>query len=110
MDLTQLIPVGGIAAIVVLIGVVVVWKLVKDKRSGFPPQDERTLKITGKAATYSLLIGVYFMIGLTWVLFIGKMLLGYAVLEAMPALIISALVLSLSFLGLRWYLGKKGDL
>ena len=109
MDLTRLIPVGGIAAIVVLVGVVVVWRIVKDRRSGFPPQDERTQKITGKAATYSLVIGVYFMLGLLWVLFIGKQFLGYAVLEAMSSLIISSLVFGLSFIGLRWYLGRKGD-
>jgi len=110
MDLTQLIPVGAIAAIVVLVGVVVVWKMVRDRKSGYPIQDERTQKINGKAALYSLLIGVYFMLGLLWVLLIGEMLLDYAVLDAMPALIMSSLVFSLSFIGLRWYLSRKGDL
>ena len=109
MDLTQLIPVGGIAFIVVLVGVVLVWRLFKDRRLGYPPQDERTRKVTGKAATYSLLIGVYFMLGLSWVLLVGNWFLGYPLLEAMPALIMSSLVFSLSFIGLRWYLGRKGD-
>ncbi|UCE29244.1 MAG: DUF2178 domain-containing protein, partial [Candidatus Bathyarchaeota archaeon] len=61
MDLTQLIPVGGIvaivgliAAIVGLVGILVVWKIVKDRRSGFPVADERTQKVNGKAAYYAL--------------------------------------------------------
>lgn len=100
----------GILAIIVLIGILVVWRIVKDKKSGFPAADERTQRISGKAATYSLFIGIYFMMGLLWVLLIGEMLLDYVVLEAMPALIMSELVLSLSFIVLRWYLGRKGDL
>lgn len=110
MDLTQLIPVGGIAVIVVLVGIVVVWKIVKDRRSGFPVADERTLKVNGKAAYYALLIGVYFMLALLWIHFLGKNFLGLPGLEAGYALIASSLVFSLGFLGLRWYFNRKGDL
>ncbi len=110
MDLTGLIPIGGIAVIIILIGVAVVWKIVKERRSGDPLKDERTQKINGKAAFYSFFIGLYFMLGLLWVLFIGKIVVGYVILEATPALIISTLVFSLSFLGLRWYFNRKGDI
>jgi len=109
-DLVWSVVSVGILAIIVLVGILVVWRIVKDKKSGFPAADERTQRISGKAATYSLFIGIYFMMGLLWVLLIGEMLLDYAVLEAMPALIMSELVLSLSFIVLRWYLGRKGDL
>ncbi|MCP8323575.1 MAG: DUF2178 domain-containing protein [Candidatus Methylarchaceae archaeon HK02M2] len=105
-----LISIAGIAIIAILVGIVAVWKIVKERRSGDPLQDERTQKINGKAAYYTVIIGVYFMLGLSWVLFIGKIVLGYIILEAMPALIISTLVFILSFLGLRWYFNRKGDI
>ncbi len=116
MDLTQLIPVGGIAAIVgliaaivVLAGILAVWKRVKDRRSGFPVADERTQKVNGKAAYYALFIGVYFMLALLWIHFLGKTFFGFPGFEAGYALVASSLVFILWFLGLRWYFNRKVD-
>ena len=99
-----------IAAIIVSLGIIVVWKMVKDRRSGFPVADERTQRANGKAAYYALLIDAYFMLALLWIHFLGKSILGWPGLEAGYALIASTLVLSLGFLGLRWYFSRKGDL
>jgi uncharacterized membrane protein len=99
----------GIAAIVVLLGILLVWKMHKDRKSGFPVRDERTTKITGRAATYALYIGSYFIIALLFILIIGKEFYGLPEIDAGYPLIASLLVFNLTFLGLRWYFNRKSD-
>jgi hypothetical protein len=108
MDLWPIVSIG-IIAIIVLIGVLLAWKIVKDRRSGYPRQDERTQRITGKAATYSLYIGSYFMIVLLYVYIAGRELLGYYLFDAGYALVATVLVQSVALLVLRWYFERKGD-
>jgi len=93
-----------------LIGAWVVLRRFHEKKSGFPTQDERTLKINGIAATYSLYIGTYFMVVLLLVLIIGEEFLGLPDFGAGPVLIASLLAFDVAFLALRWFLGRKGDL
>jgi len=99
----------GIAAIIVLLGILLVWKIYKDRKSGFPVRDERTSKITGKVATYALYIGSYFIIALLFMFIIGTEFYGLPELEAGYPLIASLLMYNVSFLVLRWYLGRKGE-
>jgi uncharacterized membrane protein len=99
----------GIAAIIVLLGVLLVWKIIKDRRRGYPREDERTQRINGKAAFYSLYLGMYFMIALLWVYIMGRELLGYYLFDVGYALVASVLVQSVLMLVLRWYFGRKGD-
>jgi uncharacterized membrane protein len=99
----------GIAAIIVLLGILLVWKMHKDRQSGFPVRDERTTKITGRAATYALYIGSYFIIALLFILIIGKEFYGLPEIDAGYPLIASLLVFNLTFLGLRWYFNRKSD-
>jgi hypothetical protein len=111
-DLTWLIPSYGILLIIILIGIFVVLRLVKERRSGFPAGDERTQKIMGKAATVALYIGMYFTLALLAANLIGNELYGtYGSFfpEAGYALIASLLVYSVSFIILRWYFGRKAD-
>lgn len=100
---------GGIVIVIALLGVFAVWRIVKERRSGFPSQDERTRRITGKASTYALVIGQYFIIALLAVNLINEVFYDSPAFEAGYALIASLLVSSLSFLGLRLYFGRKGD-
>ena len=99
----------GIAAIIVLLGILLVWKMHKDRKSGFPVRDERTTKITGRAATYALYIGSYFIIAFLFILIIGKEFYGLPEIDAGYPLIASLLVFNLTFLGLRWYFNRKSD-
>ena len=99
-----------IPALLLLIGAWGIWRRLQDKKSGFPAQDERTLKITGKAATYALYVGSYFMIALLLMLIVGQEFFGLPDFGAGPVLIASLLVFSVTFLVLRWYLERKGDL
>lgn len=109
VDLPWPLMSGGILATIILIGVLVVWRILKDRRSGFPAQDERTQKVTGKAATYAFYIGSYFMLGLMAANFLNWELRGAPLLDAGYALLISILVNSLTYIGLRWYFNRKGD-
>ena len=101
---------GGILVTIVLIGIFAVWRLLKEKRSGFPLKDERTQKIMGTAATYAFYIGSYFMLALMGVNLLNQEFTGAPLLETGYALLISVLVKSLSFLGIQAYLSRKGDL
>jgi len=98
-----------IASLAVIIGIVTIWRVRRERKSGFPRSDERTSRITGKAAFYSLYIGLYFMIAVLIVLLVGKEFFGFPDLDAMPALNSSILVFSVSFLVLQWYFNRKGD-
>jgi cytochrome b561 len=98
-----------IVAIGVLVGIFVVWRKLEDRKSGFPAQDERTKKVTGKAATYAFFIGSYFMVALMIANLINLELTGLPLLEVGYALVIPLLVQSLAFLGLRLYFDRKGE-
>jgi len=99
----------GILATIVLLGVLVVWKTLREMRSGFPLKDERTRIVTGRAATYAFYFGSYFMIALMLMNILSREFRGAPLLDAGYALVISVLVQSLSFIGLRLYFSRKGD-
>jgi len=99
----------GIFATIFLIGVYAIWKILKEKRLGFPAKDERTKKITGIAATYAFYIGLYFMAALLLTNILNIELLGVPLIDAGDALIASILVNSLTFLIVHWYFNRKGD-
>jgi inner membrane protein involved in colicin E2 resistance len=99
----------GIAVLIVIIGVLFVWMIRKDRKSGFPSTDERTQRITGKAATYALIIGNYFAIALMFILIYGEELYNLQNVDAGYMLIAVLLVSNVSFLILRWVFGRKGD-
>ena len=108
-NIPWLVASGGILATIMLIGIFVVWRLLKERRSGFPLKDERTQKITGTAATYAFYLGSYFMLALMGVNLLNLEFTGAPLLETGYALLISVLVQSLSFLGIQTYLHIKGD-
>ena len=98
-----------ILAIIVLLGILLIWRVLKDRRSGFPAQDERTRKLTGKATYYAFYIGSYFMIALMAANILNQELAGAPLLDAGYALAISVLVQSLSYLGCWWYFNRTGE-
>jgi hypothetical protein len=99
----------GILAIIVLLGVFSIWRMTRELRSGFPLRDERTQVITGRAATYAFYIGSYFMIALMLMNLLSREFRGEYLLDAGYALVISVLVQSLTFMGVRLYFERKGD-
>jgi len=100
------------AVLVLLIGVLVLWKVHRDKKSGYPVNDERTIKISGKAAIGTYYISLAFMISLLLFIIFGTEFLGQLLpeLEARWAIISIMLVNGISYALLSWYYSRKGDL
>ena len=99
----------GILALIILIGVLVLWKTLKDKKSGEPLADERTRKLNWKAGYYAMFMGQYFILAFMWVTFVGREFFGMPDIEAGYPMIAALLVSSVSFLVLRWHFGRKGE-
>ena len=109
-DFTWPIISTGILALMILIGVLVLWKTLKDKKSGLPLADERTQKLNWKAGYYAMFMGQYFILAYLLVNIVGREFFGMPEIEAGYPMIAALLVSSVSFLVLRWYLGRKGEL
>ena len=99
----------GILATIVLLGVYAIWKIQKELRSGFPLKDERTLRISGKAAYYAFHIGSYFMLALMLGNILSSELRGVFLLDGWYALIYSIIAQSLMYLGFRAYFERKEE-
>ena len=108
-DFTWLIASGGILALIILIGILVIWKTLKEKKSGFPLADERTKKLNWKAGYYAMFMGQYFILAYLLVNIIGREFFGMPEIEAGYPMIAALLVSALSFLVLRWHFGRKGE-
>ena len=98
------------AVLVLLVGVFVLWKLHKDRKSGYPTNDERTIKIRGKAAIGTYWISLAFMISLALFIIFGNEFLALPELDAGWAIIAIMLVTGISNALLSWYYSRKGDL
>ena len=98
------------AVLVLIFGAFVLWKIHKDKKAGYPNNDERTLKISGRAAMGSYYISLSFMVSLLFFIIFGKEFLDLPELEAGWAIIAIMLVMGISFGLLSWYFSRKGDL
>jgi hypothetical protein len=81
----------------------------KELRSGFPLKDERTQKISGKAAYYAFHLGCYFMIALLLLNILSREFRGVYLLDGWYALNFSIIVQSLMYLGFRYYYERKED-
>jgi len=99
----------GILALIILIGVLVLWKTLKDKKSGYPLSDERTQHLNGKAAYYAMFICQYFIIAYLLVDIVGREFFGMPEIEAGYPMIAALLVSSVSFLVLRLYFDRKEE-
>ena len=108
-DFTWPIVSTGILALMILIAALVLWRRLKDKKSGFPLADERTRKLNWKAAYYAMFMGQYFILAYLLVNIVGREFFGMPEIEAGYPMIAALLVSSVSFLVLRWHFGRKGE-
>jgi len=96
------------AVIIILVAIFVIWKVQKEKKAGYPFQDERTSKIQGKAALGTYYINLAFLVSIMlWNIF-GNEFLSLPELETGYAVIAIMLVNGISFALLSWYYAKKG--
>lgn len=108
-DFTWPIISVGILALLILIPVLVIWKKLKDKKSGYPLQDERTRTLSWKAGYYAMFMGQYFIVAYLLGNIVAREFFGMPEIEAGYPMIAALLVSSVSFLVLRWYFGRKGE-
>jgi len=73
----------------------------QDKKAGFPPKDERTIYVEGRAAHYTFIISGWFLVGLIWYNGFGVSVFGLPELNAVQALAASILVMAAIYAGLR---------
>jgi UDP-N-acetylmuramyl pentapeptide phosphotransferase/UDP-N-acetylglucosamine-1-phosphate transferase len=97
------------AVIIILLAVFMIWMVRKNKKAGYPMQDERTSKIQGKAALGTYYISLAFMVSLMLCNIFGNEFLNLPELEAGWAVIAIMLVNGISFALLSWYYAKKGE-
>jgi len=96
------------AAVIILVAIFVIWKVQKEKKAGYPMQDERTSKIQGKAALGTYYITLAFIVSIMlWNIF-GNEFLSLPELETGWTVIAIMLVMGFSFGLLSWYYAKKG--
>jgi uncharacterized membrane protein HdeD (DUF308 family) len=84
----------------------ILYWVIKEWRAGIPIADERSQLVDGKAAKLTLIVGIYFMMALTFY-DIAAQFITLPTKNAAIYLAASAMFL-LSFFGLsRWYYGKR---
>ena len=100
---------GGILLTIIVTGIIFAWRTIRELKSGYPLQDERTRMIRGRSATFAFYIGIYFMVALM----IGNIIYietqGNPILDAGYALDISVLVQSITFLAASYYFKRLED-
>ena len=96
------------AVLMLLVAFFVLWKVRKERKSGFPLKDERTAKISGKAAIGTYYINLAFMISLGLFIIFGTEFLDLPKLDAGWAIIAIMLVSGISYGLLSLYYSRKG--
>ena len=98
------------AVIIILLAIFMIWMVRRNKKSGYPMQDERTAKIQGKAALGTYYITLAFMVSiLLWNIFGNEFITFLPELEVGWTVIAIMLVSGISFGLLSWYYAKKGE-
>ena len=97
------------AALIFLVAIFTIWVVQKNKKEGYPMQDERTSKIQGKAALGTYYINLVFMVSLLILNIVGNEFLSLPELETGWTVISLMLVSGFSFALLSWYYAKKGE-
>jgi uncharacterized membrane protein len=84
----------------------VFYWIMQERRKGVPIADERSQLIDGKAAKLTLIVGVYFMLALTFY-DIAAQFISLPTRNAAIYLAASAMFLIFCFLFTRWYYGRS---
>ena len=103
----QMTPV--IVTLIVTIGIYALWKLIKEKRSGFTLADERTAKIQGKAATVSFTIGAWYLILLNFYNMYRIIYQGLDELSSMLVINSAVILMGITHMVLIAYFNRKED-
>jgi uncharacterized membrane protein len=96
-----------IAVLIVAIGAYAVWRNVKERRSGFPLQDERTIRIQGKAANVAFFLGTWYLILLNFYNMYRIEFQGLEELGSMPVIDSAVILMGVGYIALYAYFNRK---
>ena len=102
------VPVIGLT--IISVAIYTIWIITKSKKSGFPLEDERTTKISGKAYQAGFLIGAYYLITLNFYNIINIEFLGGKQLESLLVINSALIIMGITVIVLKKYLERKEDL
>lgn len=101
----------GIPLIAVIIVLIAVWRMRRvalERKAGFPLKDERTLKIQGRAASYAIQVGSWYMILLLFYNMYIIEVLGRPEMSSLPVLNSTIIIMNVTYLVLqRYFAGKE---
>lgn len=101
----------GIPLIGLIIVIVAAWRMrsaIQERKAGFPTRDERTMKIQGRAASYAIQVGSWYMILLLFYNMYIIEVLGWSELGSMPTLNSTIIIMNVTYLVLqRYFAGKE---
>ncbi len=105
-DTGWLIVSGGILVLTVVIGIVGLWIMLKEKRSGFAISDERSQQLNWKSAYYAMYMYQYFILTFLFFNIFGREFFGMGEIEAGYPMIAALLVSVISFVIIRRYIDR----
>jgi hypothetical protein len=108
MDLwTLAVPLVGL--LIVALAFFMLWRITRSKKTGIPIEDERTIKISGKAYQAGFLIGAIYLAALNFYNLISIEFLGGEQLESMLVINSTLIIMGLSVIVLKTYLEHNED-
>ena len=104
----QSVAIPLVALIIVLTAAWRMWRAIQERRAGFPLKDERTVKIQGRAASYAIQAGSWYMILLLFYNMYIIEVLSKSELSSLPVLNSTIIIMNMTYLMLiRYFTGKE---
>jgi uncharacterized membrane protein len=98
-----------IAILIVAIGAYSLWRVVKERKSGFALRDERTAKIQGRASTVAFSLGSWYLILLNFYNMYRIEFQGLDELGSMPVINSAVILMGVTHIALLIYFNRKED-
>ena len=109
VESTWIIGLPLIALLIVAIGIYTVWRTVKERRSGFALQDERTARIQGWAANAAFFLGSWYLILLNFYNLYRIEFQGLEELGSMPVINSAVILMGVTYIAVYAYFNRKED-
>jgi len=98
-----------IAVLIVAIGAYSLWRVAKERRSGFALKDERTAKIAGRAANVAFILGSWYLILLNFYNMYRIEFQGLEELGSMPVINSAVIIMGVTYIAVYAYFNRKED-
>ena len=99
-----------VALLIVAIGTYALWRTIKERKSGFPLKDERTLRIQGRAAIVAFNLGTWYLLLLNFYNMYRIEFQGLTELGSMPVINSAVIIMGVSYIALFTYFSRKDNI